>query len=196
MFFATLICALLLGLSYGVLYLRDRHKEYNKLELAFLKIPTPPLKITITILIIALLVLCWKEATYVDSTGMKFLLLIWHGISVSMIALFAFTLIHPAHLKNPSALALCNKYYLAHNLSAMLLFVALSITALWLQTLFYPEMAWNITFIGIAGLAVVAVFYLLYSIVAILIFIYYILIGLYHLAKWLNKTYWDWVQSV
>ncbi len=194
-FFATLICALLLGLSYGILFLRDwGYQEYNKLELTLLKIPTPPLKIVITLLIATLTVLCWIEASYVfDSFGMIVLLFIWNGLTVSISALFAHTLLHPSNLKKNIGLALCNKYYFAHNLSAMILFVVLSVVALWLQTHFGLE--WNIYAIGFAGFAVLAVFYALYTILAVGIFICYLLKVLYRFAKWLNGTYWNWVLS-
>lgn len=197
MFFATLICALLLGLSYGVLFIGDKKlqlnfKGYNKAERIFLKIPKPPIKIFISLLLIAVVALCWIEATYLaDSIGIKLIFLILNGMSVYIIALFMYTLLHPYLLKDETALTLCNKYYLAHNLGAMILFVILSITALWLQNSWAIE--WNIGIIGVAGLAVGGIIYILYLIAAILFFIFNMIRGLCRLIKWLHRTYWKWV---
>lgn len=199
MFFATLLCAVLLGLSYGILLIRDNLRkqffnDFNKIEKLSFKIPAPALKIFITFLIITAAILCWIEADYINNSGWigwNMAVFAVNGCAVSIIALLVYCVLHPHLLKKTSVINFNGKYPLAHNISAIILFACFSVGEIWVLSIYGG--APNVAIFIPAALASILCFFIGYAFIITGRCFWTICKATYHGIKWLNRTYWDWV---
>ncbi|MBQ8465564.1 MAG: hypothetical protein IJ545_06090 [Alphaproteobacteria bacterium] len=196
-FYAALICALFLGLSYGILFIRKKtnlssFKRFNKLESFLLKIPAPSVKILITLLIITAICLCWAEASYLTDLWLgRIALSVWNLGCLYLLAYIVYTIIHPYSLTKEAAWAFSDKYPCGHNIAGFILLVFLSAGLMWLLKVNGYE--WNIAIFGISALADYAIFMTAYACFFIGKIILSLCKTIYKMAKWLNKAYWEWV---
>ncbi len=197
-FFTTLVCSLLIGFVFSILDLKGEKetspdKEFNKFHRLLIRINSPFLKILVSLLCPAVVVLCWYEAIFISSPTLHrvFMWLVCL-CGAYFIIIFTYLLTQPTQLHNRNLFSSFPKQWKQSfygNLMIMALFIGISTF-----TIIYKG-EFNFEQITYAAGSIMIFAWLTYILLKVGNFLAYILKKTCSFFKNIIKIYWNWVLS-